>query len=141
MSLSLISFQMIRVISSPSSSTTGFATLIFAMVLPAGVRDGARNEGTPPGAAIACSTGPGKRKACAEASVGQASLAGPQRIRAVQPFELAQHGLVRDADLAFLVRVRRRPGERLADLAFAAPETQRVIGEPPQPAHGDPRVR
>jgi hypothetical protein len=32
--LSLMSFQMIRVISSPSSSTTGFATLIFAMVLP-----------------------------------------------------------------------------------------------------------
>src|SRR6476620_9543781 len=33
MSLSLIYFHMIRVISSPSSSTTGFATLIFAMWL------------------------------------------------------------------------------------------------------------
>jgi hypothetical protein len=31
----LISFQMMRVISSPSSSTTGFATLILSMVLPA----------------------------------------------------------------------------------------------------------
>ena len=33
MSLFLISLQMIRVISSPSSSTTGFATLIFDMIL------------------------------------------------------------------------------------------------------------
>src|SRR5579875_3014982 len=33
-SLSLISFQMIRVISSPSMSTTGLATLIFDMGAP-----------------------------------------------------------------------------------------------------------
>ena len=33
MSLSLISFQMIRVISSPSISTTGLVTLIFAIEL------------------------------------------------------------------------------------------------------------
>src|SRR5690242_1840156 len=33
MSLSLMNFQMIRVISSPSSSTTGFCTLILAMRL------------------------------------------------------------------------------------------------------------
>src|SRR5437868_14082053 len=32
MSLSLISFQMMRVISSPSISTTGFLTLIFAIL-------------------------------------------------------------------------------------------------------------
>ncbi len=31
MSLSLMSFQMMRVISSPSISTTGFFTLIFAI--------------------------------------------------------------------------------------------------------------
>src|SRR5580693_337063 len=33
MSLSLINFQMIRVISSPSNSTTGFATLILLAIL------------------------------------------------------------------------------------------------------------
>jgi hypothetical protein len=32
MNLSLISFQMIRVISSPSNSTTGFFTLIFEVL-------------------------------------------------------------------------------------------------------------
>src|SRR5215203_643789 len=37
--------QMIRVISSPSSSTTGFSTLIFAMTLPRAQEPGRSNRG------------------------------------------------------------------------------------------------